>query len=269
MFCCDFPQWLSISVWLRSLFWPNPSSLNVPAPTTSLNTLLSPFLALPHPRLLFSVVPWSFRCAFTVCNVLLYVLSPTCVPIRPWSPWEHHRSAHLPPRCVRAGWMSNKLRNQYALTVKLEWAFGSKMRALVIAGIYANASGEGNATPLQYSCLENPMDGGAWWATVHGAAKSRTRLTRLSSSSMQMLQYMREVDTVEHSLPYFIDQKSEAYRSPREYQRIQKRHWWTSSFLYLMLVKSLQIDYFRALIGLAVLCEALEGTRKKLVMLWS
>ena len=36
--------------------------------------------------------------------------------------------------------------------------------------------GEGNGTSLQYSCLENPMDGGAWWAVVHGAAKSRTRL---------------------------------------------------------------------------------------------
>ena len=35
---------------------------------------------------------------------------------------------------------------------------------------------EGNGTPLQYSCLENPMDGGAWWAAVHGVAKSRTRL---------------------------------------------------------------------------------------------
>ena len=34
--------------------------------------------------------------------------------------------------------------------------------------------GEGNGTPLQYSYLENPMDGGVWWATVHGVAKSRT-----------------------------------------------------------------------------------------------
>ena len=33
--------------------------------------------------------------------------------------------------------------------------------------------GEGNGTPLQYSCLESPMDGGAWWAAVHGVAKSR------------------------------------------------------------------------------------------------
>ena len=37
--------------------------------------------------------------------------------------------------------------------------------------------GEGDGTPLQYSCLENPMDGGAWWALVHGVAKSRTRLS--------------------------------------------------------------------------------------------
>ena len=37
--------------------------------------------------------------------------------------------------------------------------------------------GEGNGSPLQYSCLGNPMDGGAWKATVHGVAKSRTRLS--------------------------------------------------------------------------------------------
>ena len=38
----------------------------------------------------------------------------------------------------------------------------------------AHMVGEGNGTPLQYSCLENPMGGGAWWAAVHGVAKSRT-----------------------------------------------------------------------------------------------
>ena len=36
--------------------------------------------------------------------------------------------------------------------------------------------GEGNGNPLQHSCLENPMDGGAWWATVHGFAKNRTQV---------------------------------------------------------------------------------------------
>ena len=43
--------------------------------------------------------------------------------------------------------------------------------------------GEGNGNPLQCSCLENPKDGGAWWAAVYGVAQSRTRLKRLSSSS--------------------------------------------------------------------------------------
>ena len=37
--------------------------------------------------------------------------------------------------------------------------------------------GEGGGTPLQYSCLENPMDGGAWWAAVHGVTKSQTQLS--------------------------------------------------------------------------------------------
>ena len=45
--------------------------------------------------------------------------------------------------------------------------------------------GEGNGNPLQYSCLENPMDGGAWWATVHGVAKSRTRLSDFTHSLTQ------------------------------------------------------------------------------------
>ena len=42
---------------------------------------------------------------------------------------------------------------------------------------------EGNGNPLRYSCLENPRDGGAWWAAVYGVTQSRTRLKQLSSSS--------------------------------------------------------------------------------------
>ena len=43
------------------------------------------------------------------------------------------------------------------------------------------SAGQGNGNPLQYSCLENSMDGGAWWATVHGVTKSQTRLSDLTS----------------------------------------------------------------------------------------
>jgi len=53
--------------------------------------------------------------------------------------------------------------------------------ALLATPIWEN--GEGNGNPLQCSCLENPRDGGAWWAAVYGVAQSRTRCERLSSSS--------------------------------------------------------------------------------------
>ena len=49
-----------------------------------------------------------------------------------------------------------------------------------------SCTGEGNGNPLQYSCLENPMDRGAWWAAIYGAIQSRTRLKRLSSSSSRL-----------------------------------------------------------------------------------
>ena len=46
-----------------------------------------------------------------------------------------------------------------------------------------SCTGEGNGNSFQCSCLENPRDGGAWWAAIYGVAQSRTRLRRLSSSS--------------------------------------------------------------------------------------
>ena len=74
------------------------------------------------------------------------------------------------------------------LKLKLQY-FGHLMqrvdsleKTLMLGGI-----GEGNGTPLQCSCLENPRDGGAWWAAIYGVAQSRTRLKRLSSSSWEGL----------------------------------------------------------------------------------
>jgi len=56
--------------------------------------------------------------------------------------------------------------------------------------------GEGNGNPLQCSCLENPRDGGAWWAAVFGVTQSRTRLKRLSSSSLLVLSKVLMKDCV-------------------------------------------------------------------------
>ena len=54
-----------------------------------------------------------------------------------------------------------------------------------------DSPGEGNGNPLQYSCLENPMDGGAWWATVHGVAKSRTGLSNFTFTFRQHIKEQR------------------------------------------------------------------------------
>ena len=53
---------------------------------------------------------------------------------------------------------------------------------LVVIVLIVSRFGEGNGTPLLYSCLENPMVRGAWWAAVHGVAKSRTRLRSFTST---------------------------------------------------------------------------------------
>ena len=57
--------------------------------------------------------------------------------------------------------------------------------------------GEGNGNPLQYSCLENSMDGGAWWATVHGVEKSQTRLSDFTFFFSQLLESINIHETNE------------------------------------------------------------------------
>ena len=69
---------------------------------------------------------------------------------------------------IAFGWCKNNVRGKWGVTATLYRYFlrGDKI-----------IHREGNGTPLQYSCLENPMDGGAWWAVVHGVAKSQARLS--------------------------------------------------------------------------------------------
>ena len=55
--------------------------------------------------------------------------------------------------------------------------FVGKVMSLLFNMLSRLVLGKGNGNPLQYSCLENPMDGGAWWAAVHGVTKSRTQLS--------------------------------------------------------------------------------------------
>ena len=64
---------------------------------------------------------------------------------------------------------------------------GKKKQNCLCAQMPWSSIEEGNGDPLQYSCLENPRDGGVWWAAVYGVTQSRTRLKWLSSSSRDPL----------------------------------------------------------------------------------
>ena len=75
--------------------------------------------------------------------------------------------------------------------------------------------GEGNGNPLQCSCLENPRDGGAWWAAVYGVAQSQTRLKRLSSSSSRGKHYLEQGVYHSHA----------SYCSFATYRYIHKLYW--------------------------------------------
>ena len=75
----------------------------------------------------------------------------------------HSESIHFSPSLLNHPWINPN--GMWLVSLLLFWRFPRL------------PTGEGNGTPLQYSCLENPMDGGARWAAVHGVAKSWTRLS--------------------------------------------------------------------------------------------
>ena len=65
----------------------------------------------------------------------------------------------------------------HASLVLISHATGSRARDSGLILLSGRCPGEGNAYPLQHSCLENSMDGGAWWATVHGVTQSQAQLS--------------------------------------------------------------------------------------------
>ena len=73
------------------------------------------------------------------------------------------------------------------LLVKIPLASAGDIRDMGSIPGSGKSSGEGNGNPLQYSCLENPMDGGAWEATVHGVAKSQTRLSKFTFTFSKLI----------------------------------------------------------------------------------
>ena len=86
-------------------------------------------------------------------------------------PWleEPGRLQSVGSQRVGLEWMASLSFFSHGWSSRLSWS-----------SLHYGWTREGNGTPLQYSCLENPMDGGAWWAAVHGVAKSRTQLSNFT-----------------------------------------------------------------------------------------
>ena len=81
--------------------------------------------------------------------------------------------------------------------------------------------GEGNGNPLQYSCLENPMDGGAWWAAIYGVSQGQTQLKQLSRSSKNTywlaMELKRVVITLNEGREILVAQSCLIFCDPMEY----------------------------------------------------
>ena len=87
-------------------------------------------------------------------------------------------ASHSSTLAWKIPWMPSRLQSMGSLRVWHDWATSFHFSLSCI--------GEGNGNPLQCSCLENPMDRGIWWATVHGVAKSWTWLKRLGIGHCRM-----------------------------------------------------------------------------------
>ena len=108
--------------------------------------------------------------SFLLCNHLCLCLG--------FLPLEKAMVTHSSTPAWRIPWTeeSGRLQSMGSLRDGHDWATSLSLFTFII--------GEGNGNPLQCSCLENPRDGGAWWAAVYGVSQSRTRLKWLSSSRL-------------------------------------------------------------------------------------
>ena len=107
-------------------------------------------------------------------------------------PWSH--GTHSSPLVWKIPWTEEPGGLQSMGSLSQTWLSNFTSTFLL------SCIGEGNGNPPQCSCLENPRDGGAWWAAVYGVAQSRTRLKRLSSSSSSMVSVLLTVSYVGNNL---------------------------------------------------------------------
>ena len=126
-----------------------------------------------------SVIYWYALSFYSDCILLAFLLVCLCVCMNASLCVEKAMAPHSSTLAWKVPWTEEPGRLQSMGSLSQTWL--SKHFHFSLSCI-----GEGNGNPLQCSCLENPRDGGAWWAAVYGVAQSRTRLTWLSSSSSSL-----------------------------------------------------------------------------------
>ena len=115
--------------------------------------------------------PRSQHASLPDINILIDIHSKhPCLPFR-----VLHVPLHL--HCLTPGFINYILPTKWSYSPDKNWASFFSLKTnffLTLKGLLPENTGEGNGTPVQYSCLENPMGGGAWWAAVHGVAELDT-----------------------------------------------------------------------------------------------
>ena len=115
---------------------------------------------------------------------LIFFISPTAkAPNNMFSRVERNCNTHLLYICylTYGNWYCGL---PWWLSCKCSACNARDLRLILGSG---RSPGGGHGSPRQYSCLENPMDRGAWWATVHGVTKSQTRLSDLAHTQLVLL----------------------------------------------------------------------------------
>ena len=109
--------------------------------------------------------------------------------------------------------------------------------------VLVHKMGEGNGTPLQYSCLENPMDGGAWWAAINGVTRSRTRLSDFTFT-FHFRALEKEMATHSSILAWRIPGMGEPDGLLSQGSH-RVRHDWSDSAIHKISFSSILVDLFQ------------------------
>ena len=169
--CC--PLLLLLSIFPSIRIFSNESALSIRCPQ-QLEFQLQPSV-LPMNTQAWSPLGWTGLISLQAKG-LLRVFSNTTVQNHQFFSAQFSLATHSSAPAWKIPWAEepSRLQSMRSLRVGHDWATSLFSLSCI---------GEGNGNPLQCPCLENPRDGGAWWASVYGVAQSQTRLKWLSSSS--------------------------------------------------------------------------------------